>query len=94
MVLASSYRLGFFCTFHGDYFGILLDERITGFPFNVVDDPMYWGSALIYLGLAIKHASILGLFLTVCIGLSYGISSYFEEPFTARIYAAHKKTAE
>lgn len=91
LVLASFYRLGFFCTFNGDYFGILLDERVTGFPFNVVDDPMYWGSALVYLGLAIKHASILGFLLTACIGLSYGICVHFEEPFTARIYA-NKKT--
>ena len=90
LVVASYYRLGFFGTFNGDYFGILLDERITGFPFNVVDDPMYWGSLLVYLGMATSHASILGLVLTACIGVSYGIAMYFEEPFTADIYANKK----
>ena len=87
LVISSSYRLGFFCSFMGDYFGVLLSERVTGFPFNVVDDPMYWGSSLIYLGIALNHASIVGLLLTGCIGLSYVIGMYFEEPFTAKIYA-------
>ena len=87
LVVASGYRLGFFCSFMGDYFGVLLSERVTGFPFNVVDDPMYWGSSLIYLGIALNHASIVGLLLTACIGLSYVIGMYFEEPFTAKIYA-------
>ena len=87
LVVATFYRLGFFCSFMGDYFGILLSERVTGFPFSVVNDPMYWGSSLIHLGLALNHASIVGLLLTACIGLSYVIGMYFEEPFTAKIYA-------
>ena len=70
----------------GDYFGVLLSERVTGFPFNIVDDPMYWGSSLVYLGIALNHASVVGLLLTACIGLSYVIGMYFEEPFTAKIY--------
>lgn len=89
-VIASSWRLGFYCSFMGDYFGILLNERVTGFPFNVVDDPMYWGSTLIYLGLALRHASLVGVVLTACIGVSYAVGIYFEEPFTAKIYAEHK----
>lgn len=86
-VLSSSYRLGFFCSFMGDYFGILLDSRVTGFPFNVVDDPMYVGSGLVYLGFAFQHASMFGFLLALCISLSYAIALFYEEPFTAKIYS-------
>jgi len=91
LVIASSYKLGFFCSFMGDYFGILLNERISGFPFNVVDDPMYWGSALIYLGIALKHASLVGVVMTACVALSYAVGVCFEEPFTAKIYEQKAK---
>lgn len=37
----------------GDYFGLLLDDRVTGFPFNLLDNPMYWGSTLNFLGTAL-----------------------------------------
>lgn len=39
--------------FAGDYFGILLDEKVTVFPFNIMENPMYWGSTANYLGLAL-----------------------------------------
>lgn len=78
----------------GDYFGILLKERVTGFPFNVVEDPMYVGSALVYLGMALLHGSLIGVLLTCCIGLSYVIAVLFEEPFTARIYAESSNKAQ
>lgn len=84
---ASFWRLGFFCCFLGDHFGILLDEKVTGFPFNVVADPMYWGSVLFHLGITINNASLVGLLLTTCIGLSYIIAVLFERPFTENIYA-------
>ena len=86
-VITSAYRLGFYCSFMGDYFGILLKERVTGFPFNVVEDPMYVGSAMVYFGLALLHGSLIGILLTCCIGLSYAIAVLFEEPFTSKIYA-------
>lgn len=86
-VISSSYRLGFFCSFMGDYFGILLEEKVTNFPFNVVDDPMYVGSGLVYLGFAFQHASVVGMILTGCIAFSYAIALLFEQPFTAQIYA-------
>lgn len=34
----------------GDYFGILMEAKVTSFPFNVLDNPMYWGSTAVYLG--------------------------------------------
>lgn len=39
--------------FAGDYFGILFDEKVTVFPFNIMENPMYWGSTANYLGLAL-----------------------------------------
>ena len=86
LVVSSSYRLGFFCSFMGDYFGILLDEKVTGFPFNFCNNPMYWGSVMIYLGMTLQAASSVGLLLTAFIALSYWIAIKFEEPFTAAIY--------
>lgn len=53
LVLSSFYKLGFFGTYLGDYFGILMSERVTGFPFNLVDHPMYDGSSLLFTGMAI-----------------------------------------
>ena len=87
LVLSSAWRLGFFCTFLGDYFGILLDAKVTGFPFNIVDHPMFWGSFLIYVGDSVLCASAVAFLLSLFIGLSFAIAAVFEGPFTAKIYA-------
>ncbi|KAJ8362824.1 hypothetical protein SKAU_G00116550 [Synaphobranchus kaupii] len=47
------------CWFPGDYFGILMEQKVTGFPFNVMENPMYWGSTANYLG----HALIVSVFV-------------------------------
>lgn len=52
-VLTSTYALGITGTFLGDYFGILMDHRVEGFPFNVLRDPMYVGSTMCFLGVAL-----------------------------------------
>jgi methylene-fatty-acyl-phospholipid synthase len=49
--------LGITGTFLGDYFGILMKEKVTGFPFNLTSDPMYNGSSLIFLGDAIAYVT-------------------------------------
>lgn len=49
LVLSSTWALGITGTFLGDYFGILMDKRVEGFPFNVVDNPMYIGSTLCFI---------------------------------------------
>ena len=51
-VMSSFARLGITGTFLGDYFGILMDDMVTGFPFNVLRDPMYVGATLNFLGLS------------------------------------------
>jgi methylene-fatty-acyl-phospholipid synthase len=51
--------LGIIGTFLGDYFGILMKEKVTGFPFNITNDPMYNGSSLLFLADAIAYISII-----------------------------------
>jgi phosphatidylethanolamine N-methyltransferase len=47
------WALGVTGTYLGDYFGILMSEMVTGFPFNVMSDPMYWGSSMCFVGVAL-----------------------------------------
>ena len=47
-VITSTWALGIIGTFLGDYFGILMDHRVEGFPFNVLQDPMYVGSTMCF----------------------------------------------
>lgn len=86
LVVSSFLALGFTGTFLGDYFGILMDEKVTGFPFNLTDNPMYWGSTANYLGLALIGSSPVGLTLTAIVAVVYKVAIQFEGPFTERIY--------
>ncbi|KAJ2769362.1 Phosphatidyl-N-methylethanolamine N-methyltransferase [Coemansia nantahalensis] len=88
LVVASTYMLGITGTFLGDYFGILMDARVTGFPFNVLDNPMYVGSTVSFLGAALWYARPAGLLVTAYVWLVYAVALRFEGPFTAMIYAA------
>ncbi|KAL9624826.1 MAG: hypothetical protein Q9160_000872 [Pyrenula sp. 1 TL-2023] len=56
LVLSSFWALGITGTFLGDYFGILMDSMVEGFPFNVTGSPMYWGSTSSFLGVALVRA--------------------------------------
>ncbi|XP_077481378.1 phosphatidylethanolamine N-methyltransferase isoform X1 [Stigmatopora argus] len=86
LVVSSFFALGFTGTFLGDYFGILKEEKVTGFPFSLTDNPMYWGSTANYLGLALIGASPTGLVLSALVALVYKLAIGFEGPFTERIY--------
>ncbi|XP_075949301.1 phosphatidylethanolamine N-methyltransferase isoform X1 [Anarhichas minor] len=86
LVVGSFLALGFTGTFLGDYFGILMDEKVTGFPFNITENPMYWGSTANYLGLALIGASPVGLVLTAIVAVVYTAAIRFEGPFTELIY--------
>lgn len=85
-VLGSMYKLGVVGTYLGDHFGFLFDERITSFPFNVVDNPMYDGSFLCFLGTALFYAKPAGLFASALVYAMYQVVLLIEEPFTAKIY--------
>jgi len=51
-VAASSWALGITGRFL-DYFGILMDHRVKGFPFDVLSDPMYVGSTMCFAATAL-----------------------------------------
>ncbi|OAQ73855.1 phospholipid methyltransferase [Pochonia chlamydosporia 170] len=87
LVITSTYRLGIRGTFLGDYFGVLLEEMVTGFPFNVSSAPMYVGSTLSFLGTSLYYGKPAGLLLTLWVYLVYVVALRFEDPFTAGIYA-------
>ncbi|KAK5959628.1 bifunctional phosphatidyl-N-methylethanolamine N-methyltransferase/phosphatidyl-N-dimethylethanolamine N-methyltransferase PWA37_002985 [Arxiozyma heterogenica] len=90
LVITSMYRLGIIGTYLGDYFGILMKERVTGFPFNISNNPMYQGSTLSFLGTALYYGKPAGLVITLFVYIMYKVALRFEEPFTAMIYAKKK----
>lgn len=57
LVLSSFYQLGLRGTYLGDYFGYLMKKRVTGFPFSILNNPMYVGSTLIFVGMAMRYAN-------------------------------------
>ncbi|KAI0188829.1 methylene-fatty-acyl-phospholipid synthase [Xylaria flabelliformis] len=87
LVVSSTWRLGITGTFLGDYFGILMDDIVTGFPFNVTSAPMYYGSTCSFLGTAILYGKPAGFLLTGWVFVVYQIALGYENPFTAGIYA-------
>jgi phosphatidylethanolamine/phosphatidyl-N-methylethanolamine N-methyltransferase len=62
-VITSTWALGVTGTFLGDYFGILMDHRVEGFPFNVLRDPMYVGSTMCFAAGALWYGFALRIFL-------------------------------
>lgn len=79
LVLSSMWALGVTGTYLGDYFGILMDEPVTGFPFNVTGAPMYWGSTCSFLGTALYKGKPAGVLLSVQVFFMYLIALQFEE---------------
>lgn len=88
--LTSLYKLGVTGTYLGDYFGIYMNERVTSFPFNTVEHPMYYGSTLTFLGTSFVYKSPVGLVLTGVIFIMYLIAIQIEGPFTTYIYTEVK----
>lgn len=79
LVVSSMWALGLTGTYLGDYFGILMDERVTGFPFSVTDAPMYHGSTLSFLGSALWFGKPAGVLLTAWVAVMYQFALRFEE---------------
>ncbi|KAJ9111760.1 hypothetical protein QFC22_006419 [Naganishia vaughanmartiniae] len=96
LVVTSIYALGITGTYLGDYFGILMSHRVTSFPFNVLENPMYNGSTLCFLGTALWYARPAGVVITAVVALVYEIALMYEGPFTSKIYssAADKKRSD
>ena len=79
LVLSSTWALGITGTYLGDYFGILMDEPVTSFPFNVTGAPMYYGSTMSFLGTALLYARPAGVLLTLEVLVVYWVALGFEE---------------
>lgn len=77
-VITSTWALGITGTFLGDYFGILMDHRVEGFPFNVLRDPMYVGSTMCFAATALWYESPAGLCITLYVYIVYIIALRFE----------------
>ena len=77
-VVTSTWQLGITGTFLGDYFGILMDHRVEGFPFNVLRDPMYVGSTMTFIGTSLWYESPLGLLISLYVYIAYIIALRFE----------------
>ncbi|KAI0075170.1 phospholipid methyltransferase [Panus rudis PR-1116 ss-1] len=86
-VISSTWALGITGTFLGDYFGILMDHRVEGFPFNVLRDPMYVGSTMCFAAGALWYERPAGLLITLYVYIVYLIALRFEGPFTDMIYS-------
>jgi len=86
-VVTSTWQLGITGTFLGDYFGILMDHRVEGFPFNVLRDPMYVGSTMSFIGASLWYESPAGLLISLYVYIAYVIALRFEGPFTDMIYS-------
>ncbi|TQS35850.1 hypothetical protein Golomagni_03716 [Golovinomyces magnicellulatus] len=87
LVFSSIWALGITGTYLGDYFGILMENVVTGFPFNITSAPMYYGSTMNFLGTAIYFGKPAGILLTLEVLTVYLIALRFEDPFTKEIYA-------
>jgi len=85
-VTTSMVALGVTGTFLGDYFGILMDHRVEGFPFNILRDPMYVGSTMCFAAVALWYERPIGLLISLYVYIVYIIALRYEGPFTDMIY--------
>ena len=94
LVLGAYYQLGLIGTYLGDYFGILLPNKVSGFPFSISSSPMYDGSTINFLAVALYKRSIAGAVVALFVFICYRIACIFEDSFTEKIYAAAAKKAQ
>lgn len=55
-----------------------MKERVTAFPFSVLDNPMYWGSTLEYFAMALRIQSPAGMLLTFIVYVVYYVAVQYE----------------
>ncbi|PLW28127.1 hypothetical protein PCASD_23784 [Puccinia coronata f. sp. avenae] len=79
LVMTSMWSLGFTGTYLSDYFGILMDHMVQGFPFNCTLSPMDNGSTLCFLGTALSYQSPAWVILTGLVYLVYQVALKYEE---------------
>ena len=69
----------------GEYCDISVNKVSTGFPFDVLRNPMYFGSALSYLGLGLCTSSVVGTTFSLLIYWMYSLSVLYENQFEITI---------
>ena len=69
----------------------LMDEMVTGFPFDLTSAPMYWGSSMSFAATALWYGKPAGLLLTAFVIAMYTGALGYEDPFTAGIYVKRDK---
>jgi phosphatidylethanolamine N-methyltransferase len=93
LVVLSLYRLGIHGIYYADYFGILMKEKVTAFPYNVTNNPLYQGSTFLFLSGAFYYKSVTGFLLTFLVYVMYKFAAIMENPMTDLIYS-EKNIAE
>lgn len=93
LAITSFYKLGFYTSFLGDYFGIIVhDAPIRTFPYSICEDPMYWGGAMSYLGMSIFEGSPSGVLLSILVVIVYKVAISQESKMLHIIYSTKKST--
>ncbi|ORZ32476.1 phospholipid methyltransferase family protein [Catenaria anguillulae PL171] len=84
--------LGIKNMYNGDSFGFLMDEIVTGGPYQYWNDPQYVGTSFACLGYAIVYQSAAGYALAAIMWVVFQISvKFIEGPHLTRIYANRAK---
>ena len=68
-----------------------MENKVTGFPFNLTDAPMYYGSTLSFLATSLYFGSPAGILLTLEVLIVYKIALSYEDLFTSEIYAKRER---
>jgi phosphatidylethanolamine/phosphatidyl-N-methylethanolamine N-methyltransferase len=87
LIFFSFYRLGIHGIYYADYFGILFNEIVTAFPYNILNNPLYVGSTMLFFGNALVYKSPVGILLSIVAWIMYKFASKLENPMTALIYS-------
>lgn len=87
LVVTSSARLGFTGVYLGDYCGLLMDQKVVSFPFNILEHPMYVGSVMNFFGSALRANSLVGIGLSTLSTFMYVVVSRLEGAFLSMVYS-------
>ena len=55
-----------------------MDHRVEGFPFNIIENPMYVGSTLCFAATALWYEKPAGVFVTLWVHICYSIALRYE----------------
>ena len=64
-----------------------MTDIVTSFPFNVLSNPMYVGSAMSFFGTSFWFGKPIAFLLSVEVSIMYFFAMVLEGPFTRNIYA-------